>query len=61
MQGWCGRGVMVKAMDGRIVESEFEFQSLLHSDKYLLERYDPPSPPSYSLNSTTTVLPEGGL
>ena len=26
------------------------------SDKYLWERYEPPYPPSYGLNSTTTVL-----
>ena len=42
----CPRGVMVKAMDGGIVVSEFVLQS----------RYEPPYPPSYWLNSTTTVL-----
>ena len=26
------------------------------SDKYPWERYEPPYPPSYGLNSTTTVL-----
>ena len=32
--------------------------ALLHSlsDKYPWERYEPPYPPSYGLNSTTTVL-----
>ena len=36
---------------------------LLHSlsDKYPWERYEPPNPPSYRLNSTTTVLLEGWL
>ena len=37
-RGGCLRGVMVKAMDCRIV------------------RYKLPYPPSYELNSTTTVL-----
>ena len=31
---WCPRGAMVKAMDSRIVVSEFEFQSRYYSDKY---------------------------
>ena len=36
---------------------------LLHSlsDKYSWERYEPSYPPSYGLNSTTTVLLEGWL
>ena len=29
------------------------------SDKYPWERYEPPYPPSYWLNSTTAVLLEG--
>ena len=29
------------------------------SDKYPWERYEPPYPPSYGLNSTTTALLEG--
>ena len=56
----CPRGVMVKAMDCGIVVSEFILQSrpllLSLSDKYPWERYEPPYPPSYGLNSTTTVL-----
>ena len=43
------RGVMDKAMDCGIVVSEFELQSRW-------ERYESPYPPSYGLNSTTTVL-----
>ena len=31
------------------------------SDKYPLKRYEPPYPPSYGLNGTTTVLPEGWI
>ena len=52
-------GVMVKAMDCGIVVSEFVFQSRYYvhfSGKYPWERYEPPYPPSYGLNSTTTVL-----
>ena len=55
----CPRGVMVKAMDCGIVVREFVLQCvLLHSlsGKYPWERYEPPYPPSYGLNSTTTVL-----
>ena len=55
----CSHGVMVKAMDCGIVVSEFVLQSqLLHSlsGKCPWERYEPPYPPSYGLNSTTTVL-----
>ena len=50
----CPRDVMVKAMDCRIVVSGFLFRSL--SGKYHWERYEPPYPPSYGLNSTTIVL-----
>ena len=46
------RGVMVEAKDCGIVVSEIEFQSRFW------ERYKPPYPPSYGLNSTTTVLLE---
>ena len=31
------------------------------SGKYPWERYEPPYPPSYGLNSTTTVLLEGWI
>ena len=50
---------MVKAMDCGIVVREFVLQyALLRSlsGKYPWERYEPPYPPSYGLNSTTTVL-----
>ena len=49
------RGVMVKAMDCIVVRVR---SSLLRSlsGKYPWERYEPPYPPSYGLNSTTTVL-----
>ena len=50
--GECPCGVMVKAMDSEIIVSEFKLQ--LHY--YVWERYEPPYPPSYGLNSTTTVL-----
>ena len=56
----CPRGVMVKAMDCRIVVSEFVLQSryFVHFRANTLgkERYEPLYPPSYGLNSTTTVL-----
>ena len=56
----CLRGVMVKAMDCRIVVSEFVLQScyyVLHFwTNTLGEKYEPPYPSSYGLNSTTTVL-----
>ena len=48
----CPRGVMVKATDYGIVVALL--RSL--SGKYPWERYKPPYPPSYGLNSTTTVL-----
>ena len=57
--GGCPRGVMVKAMDCGIVVREFVLQSRYYVHfraKYPWERYEPPYPPSYGLNSTTTVL-----
>ena len=57
--GSCPRGVMVKAMDCEIVESEFEFQLryYVHFRANTLEKgIEPSYPPSYGLNSTTTVL-----
>ena len=47
-------GVMVKVMQC----SKRVRTSLLHwlSDKYPWEKYESPNPPSYGLNSTTTVL-----
>ena len=55
----CLRGVIVKAMDCGIVVSEFVFQShyLVHFRVNTLGKgMIPPYPPSYRLNSTTTVL-----
>ena len=57
--GVCPYGVMVKAMDSGIVVREFVLQSGYYFHfwgKYPWERYEPPYPPSYGLNSTTTVL-----
>ena len=54
--GGCPRGVMVKVMDCGIVVSEFVFQLRSLSGKYPWERYEPPYPPSYGLNSTSTVI-----
>ena len=50
---------MVKAMDCRIVVKRVRTPvELLRSlsGKYPWERYEPPYPPSYALNSTTTIL-----
>ncbi len=60
-QCWgCPSVVMVKAMDFGIVVWELEIALLRSlSDKYPWERYEPPYLPSYGLNSTMTVLPEG--
>ena len=55
----CPRGVMVKAMDCGIIVREFVLQSLYYvhfRGNILGERYEPPYPPSYGLNSTSTVL-----
>ena len=55
----CPRGVMVKAMDLRNRSKRFRTPvTLLRSlsGKYPWERYEPPYPPSYGLNGTTTVL-----
>ena len=49
----------VKAMDSGIVLSEFVFQSRYYvhfRTNTLGKRYEPPYPPSYGLNSTSTVL-----
>ena len=60
--GGCPWDVMLKAVDCKIVVSS-NSSCVLHSllDKYTWERYDPPYPPHYGLNSTTTVLHEGWL
>ena len=54
----CPRGVMVKSVGLRNrstrVRTPVELLRLL--PKYPWERYEPPYPPSYGLNSTTTVL-----
>ena len=47
---------MVKVMDYGIEDSKFELLSHSLLDKYPWERYEPPYPPSYGLNSTTAVL-----
>ena len=55
----CPCGVMVKAMDSGIVVCEFELQSryYVHFQTNTLGKgIEPPYPPSYGLNSTTTVL-----
>ena len=52
--GGGARGVMVKAMDCKIVVSEFVLQSRYYV--HFRARYEPPYPPCYGLNSTTTVL-----
>ena len=55
----CPCGVMVKAMDCRIVVSEFVLQShyYVHFQANTLGKgMNPPYPSSYGLNSTTTVL-----
>ena len=55
---------MVKAMDCGIVVSEFVLESRYYvhfRGKYPWERYEPPYPPSYGLNSATTVLLENGF
>ena len=60
----CPCSVMVKAMDYGIVVSEFELQLCNYvqlSDKYPWERYEPLYPPSYVLNSATTVIEEFGI
>ena len=53
------RGVMVKTMDCGIVVSEFELQSrhyVYFRTNTLGKDMNPPYPPSYGVNSTTTVL-----
>ena len=55
----CPRGVMVKAMDCGIVVSEIVLQSRYYVHfraNTLGKSMNPPYPPSYGLNSTTTVL-----
>ena len=62
--GGGARGVMVKAMDLRNRSMRVRTPvALLRSlsDKYPWERYEPPYPPSYGLNTTTTVLLEEWL
>ena len=59
IKGCPPRGVMVKAMDCGIVVSESVFQSryYVHFRASTLGKgMNPPYPPSYGLNSTTTVL-----
>ena len=60
MLGWgCPCGVMVKVMDCGIIVSEFILQShyYIHFWAITLRKgMNPPYPPRYGLNSTTTVL-----
>ena len=52
---------MVKALDCRVVVSEFELQSCDYVSfltNTLGKGYEPPYPPSYGLNSVTAVLLE---
>ena len=59
MSKGCPCGLMVEAMDGGIVVSEFVLQSryYVHFRANTLGKgMNPPYPPSYWLNSTTTVL-----
>ena len=53
------RGIRVKALDCGIIASEFVLQSRYYvyfQTNTLGERYEPPYPPSYGLNSVTAVL-----
>ena len=55
----CPHGIMVKAMDCGIIVSEFVIQSryYIHFQINTLGKgMNPPYPPSYWLNNTTTVL-----
>ena len=55
----CPHGVMVKATDYRIVQSEHELQSSYYvhlRENTFVKRYEPLYPPSYGLNSSTSVL-----
>ena len=57
--GGCPGGVMVKAMDFGIVVCELKLQSRFYVHfraNTLRKGIEPPYPPSYGLNSTTTVL-----
>ena len=57
--GGCPRGVMVKTMDCGIVVREFELQLryYVHFRANTLGKgMNPTNPPSYGLNSTSTVL-----
>ena len=56
----CPHGVMVKVLDCGII-SKFKFQAHYYVRFWtntLGERHEPPYPPSYGLNSITTVLEE---
>ena len=60
----CAHGVMVIALDCRIIVSEFNLQShyYVHFQKNTLgKRYEPLYPPRYGLNSTTTILLKDGF
>ena len=54
----CPRGAMVKAMDcGIVVVSSNSSRAItITFGQIPSERYEPPYPPNYGLNSTPTVL-----
>ena len=58
MGEWGPHVVMVKAMDCGIGVSKFELQLhyYVHFQTNLVKGMNPPYPPSYGLNSTTTAL-----
>ena len=58
------RGVLTNVLDCDIVVSEFELQSRICnslSDKQTGREYEPPYPPSFGLNSSTTVFYQDGF
>ena len=57
----CPRGVMINAVDCGIVVSEFELQSRYYVHFRTSKGMKPPYPPSYGLNSITTILLEEWL
>ena len=60
----CPHGVMVKAMDCKIVVSEFKLHLFYHVHfqiNILMEMYEHPYFLGYGLNSVTAVLLEGWL
>ena len=53
---------MINVLEFGLVVSEFELKlSPSLSEKYSWESYEPPYPPSYELDRTTTVIQEGWI